>query len=84
MNAPSTPVAARSTGGNAWGRRRRNWNGSGWIYVLNAESGRGGPRLERWTGAGWLEERNGRWVATIEGWLRLDAIVAELAGAEGR
>ncbi|WP_419935341.1 radical SAM family heme chaperone HemW [Candidatus Palauibacter sp.] len=46
--------------------------------------GPGGPRLERWTEAGWLEERNGRWVATIEGWLRLDAIVAELAGAEGR
>lgn len=41
-----------------------------------------GLRLDDWVEAGWMEERNGRWMATIEGWLRLDAIAAELAGAE--
>jgi len=41
-----------------------------------------GLRLDDWIEAGWMEERNGRWMATIEGWLRLDAIAAELAGAE--
>ncbi len=41
-----------------------------------------GLRLDDWAGAGWMEERDGRWLATIEGWLRLDAIAAELAGAE--
>ena len=39
-------------------------------------------RLEGWVEAGWLEEREGRWVATIEGWLRLDEIAAALAVAE--
>ena len=36
-------------------------------------------RRADWIEAGWLEERNGRFVATIEGWLRLDAMAAELA-----
>ena len=39
-------------------------------------------RLEDWVDAGWLEEHGGRWTATIEGWLRLDEIAAELAGSE--
>ncbi len=43
-----------------------------------------GARPEDWIEAGWLEERERRWVATIEGWLRLDTIVAALAGAERR
>ena len=50
---------------------------------LRTERGLGADRLRRedWIEAGWLEERNGRWVATIEGWLRLDAMAAELAGS---
>ena len=51
---------------------------------LRTERGIAADRLGRdrdaWIEAGWLEERNGRCVATIEGWLRLDAMVAELAG----
>ena len=51
---------------------------------LRTERGIAADRLGRdrdaWLEAGWLEERNGRCVATIEGWLRLDAMVAELAG----
>jgi len=41
-----------------------------------------GFRLDDWAEAGWMEERNGRWLATVEGWLRLDTIAAALAGAE--
>ena len=44
--------------------------------------GTGGRRFGDWLEAGWLEKRDGRWVATIEGWLRLDAMAAELAHAE--
>jgi oxygen-independent coproporphyrinogen-3 oxidase len=36
---------------------------------------------DRWVRAGWLERRHGRIVATAEGWLRLDAIVAEIASS---
>ncbi len=43
------------------------------------------PALEiardRWIRAGWLERRHGRIVATTEGWLRLDALVAEIASS---
>ena len=34
---------------------------------------------DRWVEAGWLDRRNGRIVATVEGWLRLDELVAEIA-----
>jgi oxygen-independent coproporphyrinogen-3 oxidase len=38
---------------------------------------------DRWVRAGWLESRGGRVVATVQGWLRLDALVADMAaGAE--
>ncbi len=37
-------------------------------------------RVERWEREGWVEQRNDRWVATVEGWLRMDSLVAELAG----
>ncbi len=36
---------------------------------------------DRWVRAGWLERRRGHIVATAEGWLRLDALVAELASS---
>ena len=37
-------------------------------------------RIDRWVREGWLEQRNDRWVATVEGWLRMDSMVTELAG----
>jgi len=36
-------------------------------------------RIDRWAQEGWLEQRGDRWVATVEGWLRMDSMVAELA-----
>lgn len=36
---------------------------------------------DRWVRAGWLEGRDGRIVATVEGWLRLDELVAEIASS---
>ena len=39
---------------------------------------------DRWIGAGWLKRRRGHIVATTEGWLRLDALVAELASSDDR
>lgn len=38
-------------------------------------------RLRKWVEAGWLVERHEGWMATTEGWLRLDEIAAEFAGA---
>jgi oxygen-independent coproporphyrinogen-3 oxidase len=40
-------------------------------------------RRDRWARAGWLDRREGRVVATTEGWLRLDALVADMASGEG-
>jgi coproporphyrinogen III oxidase-like Fe-S oxidoreductase len=34
-------------------------------------------------GKGWLVEQGGRLQCTVEGWLRLDALVAALTGSEG-
>lgn len=44
---------------------------------------RPGARIarDRWLRAGWLGRRPGRIVATAEGWLRLDALVAEIASS---
>ncbi|MCG8470215.1 MAG: radical SAM family heme chaperone HemW [Gemmatimonadetes bacterium] len=38
-------------------------------------------RLERWGREGWVERCGDRWIATTEGWLRMDSMVAELTGA---
>ncbi|MDX1578764.1 MAG: coproporphyrinogen-III oxidase family protein, partial [Gemmatimonadota bacterium] len=40
--------------------------------------------LDRWEAAGWMETRADRLVGTVEGWLRLDAMVAEIAEEEER
>ncbi len=39
-------------------------------------------RLSAWRSAGWITERDGRVVCTAEGWLRLDALVRDLTGAQ--
>ncbi len=39
-------------------------------------------QLARWIELGWLERRGASIVATLEGWLRLDALVATIAGAQ--
>lgn len=41
-------------------------------------------QFQRWAAAGWLEQREDRWRATTEGWLRMDAMIAEMAEAEER
>jgi len=38
------------------------------------------PSLTAFVGKGWLVERGGRLQCTVEGWLRLDALVAALTG----
>jgi len=47
-----------------------------------ATEGLRGPR--RWEEAGWLEHRGDRVVATVEGWLRMDAMVTEIVREENR
>ena len=42
------------------------------------------PILAAWREQGWADEHGGRVWLTPEGWLRLDALVARLAGAEAR
>jgi oxygen-independent coproporphyrinogen III oxidase len=39
-------------------------------------------RRTAWRSAGWITERDGRLVCTPEGWLRLDALVRDLTGAD--
>ncbi len=51
---------------------------------LSDGSASNGERLQRWAAEGWLEQREERWVATVEGWLRMDAMVTEIAEGEGR
>ncbi len=41
-------------------------------------------QLPMWTESGWIEKVDGRWIATAEGWLRLDALAAEIAAASVR
>jgi len=41
-------------------------------------------RCRRWVDEGWLQERGDRWVATVEGWLRMDSMVTDIAGATER
>ena len=39
-------------------------------------------QFERWANVGWLERQGDRWVPTVEGWLRMDSMVAEIASTE--
>ena len=41
-------------------------------------------QLERWAEAGWLKRQTDRWIPTVEGWLRMDSMVAEIASSEVR
>ncbi|HXF94627.1 MAG TPA: radical SAM family heme chaperone HemW [Gemmatimonadales bacterium] len=40
-----------------------------------------GPALSAWVSAGWVRVSDGRLRSTPEGWLRLDALVADLTGS---
>ena len=51
---------------------------------LQAQSSAQSYRLERWAEGGWLKRKRDRWIPTVEGWLRLDSMVAEIASAEVR
>ena len=41
-------------------------------------------QLERWAEAGWLKRQTDRWIPTVEGWLRMDSMIAEIASSEVR
>ncbi len=54
-------------------RTRRGLSTAEWIRTTA-----GGTNLARWEDAGWIERRGDRIVATLEGWLRMDAMVTEI------
>ncbi|HEY0779130.1 MAG TPA: radical SAM family heme chaperone HemW [Gemmatirosa sp.] len=43
-----------------------------------------GPRVDRWVGAGWAERDGSRVRLTATGWLRLDALAADLTAVRSR
>jgi len=60
----------------------RTRKGLGEAEWSRAVDGLDGPR--RWETAGWIERRGDRVVATVEGWLRMDAMVTEIVREESR